>query len=152
MRVARGDITREQLILGSLDHVERSLAAIVATMLEQIGFPSTGPATTVPSSPALAVAAPASTSAKTTKPVPQRPTSTDSEGNPYTASAPKPAPTPVPSAVEGVTLKDGTVLQGRILKQVPGTFVTIELADGTQRTLAWDRVSEVVVVRPGKAK
>ena len=42
-------------------------------------------------------------------------------------------------------LKDGTTIRGRIVQQTPGTFVTIETADGTQRTIPWDRVKEVVV-------
>ncbi len=71
---------------------------------------------------------------------------------------PSPAPAETrgsaPTATTGdqVILKDGTTMRGRVVKQAPGTFVMIEAADGTQRTIPWDRVREVVVAPPAKAK
>jgi hypothetical protein len=69
-----------------------------------------------------------------------------------TAPAQKGAAIPPPTATDGVTLKDGTAIFGRVVKQTPGTFVTIETADGTQHTIPWDRVKEVVVAAPAKTK
>jgi hypothetical protein len=56
------------------------------------------------------------------------------------------------TANDQVILKDGTTIRGRMVEQAPGTFVTIEAADGTQRTIPWDRVREVVVAPPAKTK
>ena len=71
------------------------------------------------------------------------------------------APTPVATAsgaaapsssVDQVVLKDGGIVRGRVLKHEPGTFVTIETPEGAQRTIAWDRVSEVIVGPPKKSR
>ena len=43
-------------------------------------------------------------------------------------------------------------MRGRVLKHEPGTFVTIETPEGAQRTIAWDRVSEVIVGPPKKSR
>ena len=56
------------------------------------------------------------------------------------------------TANDQVVLKDGTTIRGRVVKQAPGTFVMIETADGTQRTIPWDRVREVVVGPSAKTK
>jgi hypothetical protein len=42
-----------------------------------------------------------------------------------------------------VVLKTGETLMGVLIEQRPGQFVTIDLDDGTERTISWDRVSEV---------
>ncbi|WAS95768.1 hypothetical protein [Nannocystis punicea] len=52
--------------------------------------------------------------------------------------APRPA-TPSPTADDTVTLRDGTVLHGKIVELRPERGVTITLAEGT-RTLAWKEV------------
>jgi hypothetical protein len=62
------------------------------------------------------------------------------------APAPAPAPSPVVSAgasVDTVFLKDGSTIKGHILKQSPGSFVTIKSAAG-EMTIAWDQVDRVV--------
>ncbi len=93
--------------------------------------------------------------------------STSPGKSPPTSSAPAPAaelapaPTPVATAsgaaapsssVDQVVLKDGGIVRGRVLKHEPGTFVTIETPEGAQRTIAWDRVSEVIVGPPKKSR
>jgi hypothetical protein len=47
-------------------------------------------------------------------------------------------------ASDQVLLKDGTTIRGHVSKQSPGTFVTIEMADGAH-TIPWERVKEVIV-------
>jgi hypothetical protein len=42
-----------------------------------------------------------------------------------------------------VVLKDRTKVEGALVRQEPGQFVIIALADGTERTIPWERVSEV---------
>jgi hypothetical protein len=68
------------------------------------------------------------------------------------AAAAKGAPLSTAAANDQVLLKDGTTIRGRVVKQAPGTFVTIETADGAQRTIPWDRVREVVVAPPAKTR
>ena len=73
-------------------------------------------------------------------------------GSTSAASATKGPSAQTPAMSDQVVLRSGTTIRGHVIKQTPGTFVTIETPDGTQRTIAWDRVSEVVVGPPVKAK
>jgi hypothetical protein len=49
-----------------------------------------------------------------------------------------------PVAKDRVVLKDGTVVEGRIIAQSAGAFVVVEAADGRQQTISWDRISQVI--------
>ena len=71
---------------------------------------------------------------------------------PAAAAAPSVAAPSVSSGADQVILKDGTAVRGRVTKHEPGSYVTIETADGAQRTLAWDRVGEVVVGPPKRPR
>ena len=55
-----------------------------------------------------------------------------------------PPPPPAPQLNDVVVLKDGTRLEGTILKQEPGQYVTIQVTSGEERTLTWERVQEVI--------
>jgi prefoldin subunit 5 len=68
-----------------------------------------------------------------------------------TTAAPKGTPAQTPVATDQLALRDGTTIRGRVVKQTL-TFVTIETAEGAQHTIPWDRVKEVVVAPPAKAK
>lgn len=49
-----------------------------------------------------------------------------------------------PEAVrDEIRLRDGRMLQGRIIERAPGRWVVIETDDGHRRTVAWDAVEEV---------
>jgi hypothetical protein len=69
----------------------------------------------------------------------------------FTTAAPKGTPAQTPVATDQVALRDGTIIRGRVVKQTL-TFVTIETAEGAQHTIPWDRVKEVIVAPPAKAK
>jgi hypothetical protein len=74
------------------------------------------------------------------------------DDGPPTAPGEKRGSAPTATGSDQVVLKDGTTIRGRVVKQAPGTFVMIETADGTQRTIPWDRVREVVVAPPAKTR
>lgn len=58
-------------------------------------------------------------------------------------AAPQVAPMPpTPASTDRVVLRDGSIVNGRILQGVPGSFVVIATADGLQRTISWDRIAE----------
>ena len=42
-----------------------------------------------------------------------------------------------------VVLKSGETVTGVLVREEPGQFVTIDLDDGAERTISWDRISEV---------
>jgi prefoldin subunit 5 len=71
---------------------------------------------------------------------------------PPIAAPPKATLVQAPAATDQVVFRDGTMIRGRVVKQTPGTFVTIETADGAQHTIPWDRVKEVVVAPLAKTK
>jgi hypothetical protein len=59
---------------------------------------------------------------------------------------PPPPPPPPPQAKRGVVvLKDGTKVAGILERVEPGQYVIVQTADGGERTISWDRVSEVNV-------
>jgi hypothetical protein len=62
-------------------------------------------------------------------------------------AAPPPPPPPPPAPKPGViVLKDKTKVQGNIVRQEPGQYVIIDLPDGSEKTIPWDRISEVNVM------
>ncbi len=79
---------------------------------------------------------------------PQAPTAPASaSAAPVAAPPPPPPPPPPPAPKHGmVVLKDRSKLEGNIVRQEPGQFVIIDLADGSEKTIPWDRVSEVDIV------
>jgi hypothetical protein len=66
-------------------------------------------------------------------------------------STPAPAPAPVVPAPPAqmkrgvVVLKDGTKVTGVLERVEPGQYVMVKTPDGGERTISWDRVSEVNV-------
>lgn len=75
-------------------------------------------------------------------PAPTAPASTSAAP----VAAPPPPPPPAAPKHGIVVLKDRTKLEGNIVRQEPGQFVIIDLADGSEKTIPWDRVSEVDIV------
>jgi hypothetical protein len=59
---------------------------------------------------------------------------------PWSARALEDTPPP-----DTVVMVDGTTIVGRVVKQEPGSFVTIALPSGEERTLAWSRIAEVKI-------
>jgi hypothetical protein len=64
----------------------------------------------------------------------------------------EPVQTPAEPLTDAVFLKGGATVRGKVVKQDPGTFVTVETADGFQHTFPWERVNEVTIVPRKKAK
>jgi hypothetical protein len=64
------------------------------------------------------------------------------------AAGPSTPAAPQAAALDKVVLKDGTIIEGRVMHQAPGSFVVVQAADGRQRTIHWDRVSEVLAAAP----
>ncbi|MBX3206713.1 MAG: hypothetical protein KF764_16710 [Labilithrix sp.] len=48
-------------------------------------------------------------------------------------------------AGDAVRLRDGRVVEGRVVEQAPGRWLVVETEDGRRRTFAWDTVDEVDV-------
>lgn len=55
----------------------------------------------------------------------------------------------VPRPQDAVVLHDGTRLEGRVVEQVPGSHVVIDV-DGRRRTFAWNMVGEIDVAKPSE--
>jgi hypothetical protein len=70
---------------------------------------------------------------------------------PPAPNVPISAPGPAQPGVDRVVLKDGSVIEGRVVQQVPGSYVTIQGADFRTRTIPWDRVVEVFAQPPRSA-
>lgn len=58
---------------------------------------------------------------------------------------PAPPAAAPPATNDTVILKDGGRIEGTVLRQEPGKFITIRALDGSERTLSWEKVSEVTV-------
>ncbi|MBX3215144.1 MAG: hypothetical protein KF850_24120 [Labilithrix sp.] len=56
------------------------------------------------------------------------------------------------AAADEIRLRDGRVVEGRVVEQAQGRWLVVETADGRRRTFAWDAVEEVgVAVSPRPA-
>jgi len=80
-----------------------------------------------------------------------KPAPTPAPSTPATASAAPvaapPPPPPPPAPKPGIiVLKDKTKVQGNIVRQEPGQYVIIDLPDGSEKTIPWDRILEVDIV------
>lgn len=74
-------------------------------------------------------------------------------GTAVAPGAPPVAAVPVPATQPGadrVVLKDGSVVEGRVIYQAPGSYVIVQGPDGRQRTIPWDRVHEVYAHAPAQ--
>lgn len=49
-----------------------------------------------------------------------------------------------------VKLRDGRSVRGRIVQKEPGRWVVIATEDGLRRTIAWDRIEEMIVAPPAR--
>jgi hypothetical protein len=56
---------------------------------------------------------------------------------------------PGAAGLDRVTLKDGSVIEGRIVQQEAGKYVVVQSVDGRRWTLNWDQVQSVVSGGPG---
>ena len=127
----------------SPDEMAAKVSAAVAELLEKDGFQAS-----VPSATRRASATGGTTLVAQSTP-PANPAGKGTSGpgvidDGFGAAPQRAAPAATPA--DQVLLKDGTAIRGRVIKQDPGTFVTIETAEGAQRTIPWERVKEVVVV------
>ncbi len=146
---------KAKTLLATPDEMASNVSAAIGELLERCGFSaapsSTARSATAPTSPRTAPpSTPPTSGARTGASAPVLDDGLDAEAPSPTAQRGTSGPTA--AANDQVLLKDGTKIRGRVIKQAPGTFVMIETADGTQRTVPWDRVTEVVVAPPPKSK
>ncbi|MBX3261351.1 MAG: hypothetical protein KIS78_06555 [Labilithrix sp.] len=60
--------------------------------------------------------------------------------------SPRPADAAAGDAVaDEIRLRDGRVVEGRVVEQAPGRWLVVETGEGRRRTFAWDTVEEVGV-------
>lgn len=137
-------VEKTKLVQASPDETSSKVAAAIAELLEKDGFAvgaSGTPRRTVPTGGTASSAVPT----PGTNPYARGTSSNTAIDDGFGPPPPRGASVAAGPPGDQVLLKDGTTMRGRVVKQEPGTFVTLETADGAQHTVPWERVREVVV-------